>query len=69
MKSCMLLSCPHLSLKLCDSMIDESKKRMSFPSIPRIIQIQVGRKGRIDIMKSLKEKCMSLEDKKNATFF
>lgn len=50
------------------SLIDEAKKNKYFPSSPRIKQIQAGWKGMIDIMKSLKEKCMFLEDKKISTF-
>lgn len=50
------------------SLTDKAGKKQYLHSNPRIRQIQVGWKGRIDIMKSLKDKYMLLEDKKNTTF-
>ena len=50
-------------------LINESRKQQYFPSNFRIRQIQVGWKGRIDIMKSLKKKCSPLEDKKSVMLF
>lgn len=51
------------------SLIDEARKKQYLPSSPKISQIKVGWKGRIEIMKYMKEKCASMEDKKSATFF
>ena len=51
------------------SLTEKSKKKQSLPSSPRIKQIQAGWKGKFDIMKSLKEKCTLLKDKKSVIFF
>lgn len=51
------------------SLTNKSMKNEYFPSNFKIKQIQAGQKGRIDIMKSLKEKCSPLKGKKSATFF
>ena len=51
------------------SLINEARKKQSLPSSSIIKQIQAGWKGRIDILKSLKEKCTLLEDIKSAMFF
>ena len=51
------------------SPIEECRKKKSLPSSPRVKEIQAGWKGRIDILKSLKEKCALLEDRKSDMFF
>ena len=51
------------------SLIEENRRKQSFPSSPKIRQIQEGWKQRIDMTKSLKEKWMLLEDRKSVTFF
>ena len=48
---------------------DKSRKKNPLPFSPKIWQIQAGWKGRIDIMKSLKEKWTFQEDKKSVIFF
>ena len=51
------------------SLTKEARKKQSFPLGPKAKQIQAGWKGRIDILKSLKEKSTLLEDKKSTIFF
>ena len=56
------------SLKV-QSLTEESKKTQSLSTFPRIRQIQVGWKGRVDILKSLMEKATLLEEWKSSIFF
>ena len=51
------------------SLTKEANKKHSLPSIPRIKQIQASWKGKIYILKSLKETTTLLEDRKNTIFF
>ena len=51
------------------SLTEEARKNQSLPSISRIKQVQSSWKGRIDILKSFKERCTLMEDKKSPIFF
>ena len=57
-----------VSLKV-QSLTEETRKGHSLPTLPKITQIQVGWKRRVDILKSLTEKVTLPEDQKSAIFF